>query len=432
MAALLSKGKGISNSLSLTASRMNSYEVYNAAAPATSVVSTVYGHKTFNAREQISYTPFTGLKLTGRFGFYMRELPREVDAPERYRSYSAGLHGEWKFTESDRLELSYAFDQYDKSQYRRSGIEIRNYSNVQNAVRAQLNHHFSENHILILGSDFMREYLLNTKLSNSQRAQDNFDIFAQYDWSPCKKWEVVATMRYDYISEGRISHVTPKISARFSANRRLNLRLAYGTGFRAPTLKEKYYEFDMAGIWIVKGNAKLKPEQSHNINISADYTRRQYNITATAFYNYIENRITTGLPYSMPDNTRQLYLDYINLKSFHSLGAELCAQAAWNCGLRAKISYACTYEHNVRDRSDKDVNNQYMPARPHSLTAQIDWHRDFSNQYMLALNLNGRFLSAVSNKEYKDYYNLSAETIDIKYPAYTIWKLSISRHSLKS
>ncbi len=423
---LSNKSSHIRNNLSLTAYRMDSYDVHSAADPITRVVSTIYGHKTLNAKEQFSYLPFDGLKLTARAGFYMRELPRDINAPERYRSYSGGLKGEWDITGIDQLELSYAFDQYDKSQYRNlTGLDMRNYSNVQNSVRGLYNHNFGERNVMTVGADYMRDYLLNTKLTDSQRQQDKFDIFAQYDWSPDKRWEVVGTLRYDYFSDGDISHFTPKVSARFTPNRQLNLRAAYGMGFRAPTLKEKYYEFDMAGIWIVNGNPALKPETSHNVNISADYTRGQYNLTATVYYNYVEDRITTGVPYYLPGDNRQLYLDYINLDNSHSLGAELTAQAAWNCGISAKISYAYTYEHNVRDREGNDANNQYMPARPHSLTARIDWYRVFSKKYTFDVGLNGRFLSAVSNREYKDYYDLSQGTVEINYPAYTLCKLSV-------
>lgn len=196
-------------------------------------------------------------------------------------------------------------------------------------------------------------------------------------------------------------------------------------GFRAPTLKEKYYEFDMAGIWIVKGNPLLKPELSHNVNFSADYTRGQYNITATAYYNHVEDRITTGLPYYKPGDDNQLYLDYINLDDYHSLGVELTAQAAWNCGISARISYAYTYEHDMRDRDGNEANSQYMPARPHSMTARINWHHAFSRKYTFDAGLNGRFLSEVSSREYEDYYNLAAGTVNVQYPAYTLWKLSV-------
>lgn len=420
------------NNLSVTASRMDSYDVHSAANPITRIISTIYGHKTINGKEQLTWRPMTGLKFTGRAGFYMRELPRDVNAPERYRSYSGGLKGEWDMSRDDRLELSYAFDQYDKSQYRNlTGTDIRNYSNVQNSIRGLFNHNLSNGDVMTFGADYMKDYLLNTKLLDSQRSQDNIDAFAQYNWTPTKQLDVVATARYDYFSDGNMSRLTPKISGRYSPSRRLNIRASYGTGFRAPTLKEKYYEFDMAGIWIVKGNPLLKPELSHNFNVSTDYTRGQYNFTMTAYYNYVKDRITTGLPYYQTGDSKQLYLDYINLDNFHSLGTELTVQAAWNCGISSKVSYAYTYEHNVRDKVGNEANNQYMPSRPHSLTARIDWHKKFSTKYTFDVGLNGRFLSSVTNCEYKDLYNIAEGTTEVVYPAYTIWKLSVGQQFLE-
>ena len=418
----------IQNSFSVTASRMSSYTVHNAPGADAAVVSTIFGHKTLNVREQLVWKPFTGFKLSGRAGFYMRELPREIESPDRYRSYNGGLKGEWDFGVSNHLEFSYAFDQYDKSQFNGlSGLDIRNYSNVQNSVRALYNHSFVNGSILTVGTDYMRDYLMNTKLAGSKKTQDCADVFLQFDWLASNRLEMVGALRYDYFSDGRMSRVTPKISARYKPMARLNIRAAYGIGFRAPTLKEKYYEFDMAGIWIVKGNPDLKPETAHNLNLSADYTLRQYNFTATTYYNHIKNKITTGLPYSLSANTSQLYLNYENLADYNSCGFEITTQTAWRNGISARISYAFIYEQNGRNKEDKEANNRFMPARPHSLTAEAGWDKTFSRNYNITIDLNGRFLSTVSNKEYKDYYDLSKGTVTVRYPAYTIWKLSVSQ-----
>ena len=69
-------------------------------------------------------------------------------------------------------------------------------------------------------------------------------------------------------------------------------------GFRSPSLKEKYYNFDMAGIWIVLGNPNLKPERSHNFNVSAEYAHAGYNITISSFYNKIDNKLSKGISVS--------------------------------------------------------------------------------------------------------------------------------------
>lgn len=183
------------------------------------------------------------------------------------------MKGLWKMSERDNLELSYSFDQYDKSQYRRlQGADVRNYSNVQNATRILYNHRFREGDMLTIGGDYMYDFLMNSNLDGN-RHQESFDIFAQYDWRISTQWELVGALRYDNFSDGGMSRATPKLSARYNPLRNLTLRTSYGMGFRAPTLKEKYYDFDMASIWIVLGNKDLKAETSHNFTVSADYAK---------------------------------------------------------------------------------------------------------------------------------------------------------------
>lgn len=433
------KVRNISNILSLSASRIENYDVKNGSNPQTRVVNTIYGHKTLNVNDKLAWNPIDNISLSARVGFFMRELPRDIYNPERYRSYTGSMKGEWKISDCDNLEISYLFDQYDKSQYRKhSGLDIRTYSDVQNSIRAFYTRMFSSAHELTIGVDYLHDFLLNSKLTDIKISQDNFDIFAQHDWQISNKWELVGAIRYDYIhphnensSDKDISRLTPKLSIRYKPCAEVNIRTSYGLGFRSPSLKEKYYEFDMSGIWTIKGNPLLKPESSQNVNFSIDYGKGGYNVTAAFNYNYIKNRITTGLPYSLPGDGSQLYLNYINIDYYHNIGAEFTAQAVWKCGISAKCSYAYTHERGVKDKAGNRINDQYMPARPHSITLNADWNKKISDNYILNLAVNGRVLSSVDNYEYKNYYNIAEGTIKIKYPAYTMWKLSVSQTFFK-
>ena len=419
--------KKVSNTFSMSRNRVDNFDVHNGPDPATRVVTTIYGNKDWVLNDKFSYSPVKGLKFTARVGFFFKEIARVVDTPERYRDYSGGLKGEWEIDRNNNIELSYSFDQYDKSEFRKiSRLDVRNYSNVQNSLRALYNHTFSEQHLLTVGADYMHDYLSNRKLDNPVHEQDQFDIFAQYDWTISDKWEAVGALRYDYFSDGNLSRVTPKITVRYQPIRNLNLRLGYGLGFRAPTLKEKYYEFDMAGIWIVKGDPSLQAESSHNLNFSADYSHSNFNYTLTAYYNDIHNRISTGLPYYLPGDNKQLYLDYINLRRYAVAGVDATVQARWRNGLAAKASYAYTHEQLAKNKDGQTANNQYIPARKHTLTARVEWGKNLSEKFNLNVAINGRFLSAVDNLEYKDYYNIDAGTVNVHYPAYTLWKLSAS------
>lgn len=414
------------NMLTVNYTDRDNYDVSSDADPVTRVISTIYGDKTLNVKEQLTWSPTRRLSLTGRAGYFFRETTRTADLPERYRDFTGGLRANWNFTDQDALLVSYAFDQYDKSDYQRQRrLDIRDYSNVQNTFRALYNHTFGRGDVLTFGGDFMHDYLYNTNLDGNVRKQDCFDIFAQYDWQATEQIEVVGALRYDYFSDSKESHVTPKVNLCYKPLRNLALRAGYGMGFRAPTLKEKYYDFDMSGIWIVEGNADLKPEISHNFNVSAEYTKGHYNLTASAYYNKVTNKLSTAAPYFKTANDRLPYLPYTNLDAYSVYGGEIGLQGRWNKGWSARVTYAYTKEQLAKDKDGNTINNQYIPAREHALNMRLDYDRQLTRNYGINVGLTGRVMSGVENVEYKNYYDVSQGTVTVTYPAYSLWKLSL-------
>ena len=419
-------GKHWNNMFTVNFNRMDNYDVHSASNPVTRIISTVYGDKTINFKDQLAWNPNKNFHLSGRAGYFFRETVRSADQPERYRDFSGGLGMQWNISEHDDFQASYAFDQYDKSDYQRiTKLDIRDYSNVQNSLRLLYNHTFDRGDVLTIGSDFMHDYLYNTNLENETRNQNSWDLFGQYDWRISEQWEAVGAVRYDYFSDGKESHVTPKLNVCYKPIYNLSIRAGYGMGFRAPTLKEKYYNFDMAGIWIVEGNANLKSEVSHNFNLSAEFTKGHYNLTGSVYYNKVKNKLATSAPYFKTPNDKLPYLPYANLDDYSVCGGEIGAQAKWNNGLGARLTYAYTKEQLAKDKDGHTINNQYIPAREHALNARVDFDKQFSKKYGLNIALQGRVLSGVENVEYKDYYDVSKGTITVEYPAYTIWKLSV-------
>ena len=425
-ASLGLNSKHWNNMLSAHFNRMDNYDVHSAANPVTRIISTVYGDKTVNLKEQLTWSPVSNFSLTGRAGYFFRETVRSADQPERYRDFSGGLRMNWQISDADDLQASYAFDQYDKSDYQRiTRLDIRDYSNVQNSFRLLYNHTFGGGDVLTVGSDLLHDYLYNTNLEGETRKQDSWDLFAQYDWRLNDQWELVGALRYDYFSDGKDSHLTPKLNVCYKPLRNLAIRAGYGMGVRAPTLKEKYYNFDMSGIWIVEGNEHLKSEVSHNFNLSAEYTKGHYNYTASIYYNKVKNKLSTAAPYFKTAEDKLPYLPYSNLDDYSVCGGEVGAQAKWNNGLGARITYAYTKEQLAKDKDGNSINNQYIPAREHALNVRMDYDRQISSNYGLNIGLQGRVLSGVENVEYKDYYDVSKGTISVEYPAYTLWKLSL-------
>jgi outer membrane receptor for ferrienterochelin and colicins len=422
-------GQHASNNLDFSYNGIDNYNVNNGPNPQTRVFSTVYGDKTFHITDKVTLCPWDGFRLTGQAGYFIRTLSRTTDIPERYRDFNGRLSALWKMTEKDHVELSYNFDEYDKSDYYKlTRHDICNYSNVENSVRGVWNHSFVNTGILTIGVEYLHDYLFNTNLDGHTREQDCFDIFTQMDWIISPRWEMVSALRYDYFSDVYHSQITPKLTVRYKTNDHLTLRMSYGMGFRAPTLKEKYYNFDMAGIWIVEGNAQLRPETSHNLNASAEWTKGRYNITATVYHNSVANKLSTGLPHSKTGNSEQLFLEYLNLDNFTVYGAEATFHVRWDKHFGTRMSYAYTKESIAKDESGLTVNSQYLPARQHTLTTRIDWQHQLNKRYELNVTLHGRFHSSVDNREYADYYDISKGIRCIHYPAYTLWKLSTAHH----
>lgn len=414
-----------SNTLTATFSDVDNFKVSSAANPQTRVFSEVYGDKVLSLKDRLTLRIADHLKLTGRAGYFFRELARVPSEPERYRDFTGGLRAEWDPSASDHLELSYAFDQYDKSAFLLTqNLDLRAYSNVQNSMRALYNHSFANGDIITLGGDYMRDYLMNTKLTGRTHTQHTADAFAQYDWNIDEQWEMVGALRYDYFSQGHLSRLTPKLSLRYQPRRNLSLRMGYGMGFRAPTLKERYYEFDMSGIWIVEGNEKLKSEMSHNINASVEYTKGRYNFMLMGYYNSVSDKISTGIPYYVAKGStsvNQLRLPYTNLENYSVYGLDFSARGRWDW-LSARLGYAYTKERLPKS-DGLTINNQYIPARPHALNWQLGADKQLSDHCMLSVTLSGRLLSAVDNVEYRDYYNITLGTSTVHYPAYSLWKL---------
>lgn len=376
--------------------------------------SKVYGSKTWNFKERMIYTANDNLKLTGRAGYFFRERGKSATTKDRYRDFSGGVKGNYTFNADNDLELAYSFDQYDKSDYLVQGSnDVRDYSNVQHSVRGLYNHSFLQKHTLTVGGDYMRDYLMSYQFAgNGDKHQYTLDAFAQFDWNPTEHFNVIAGLRYDYYSDADVNHVSPKLGLMYKVGN-CSLRGSYAGGFRAPTLKEMYMNFDMASIFMIYGNPDLKAETSHNLSLSAEYSKGRYNLTVTGFYNMVDNRITTAW------NQELKGMLYTNISQVKISGVDANASVKYPCGISGRISYAYTHEHI------KKGEPFVSQTRPHTATARIEYDKKWKD-YAFNLALNGRFLSKVNTEEYTSNTSYG-ETEKKTYPSYMIWKLSLSQ-----
>ena len=381
-------------------------------------LSRLYGQKTYNVKERLTWRATDQLTLTGRGSYFFRTSERDTH-DYHFNGYSAGLKGRYTWDHDRHLELSYAFDQYDKANFMPDGTRTNDhdYTNRQHVVHALYSHSFGKNSLLV-GGDYLNDYLSTYQfITGTDHAQGNIDGYTQFDWNITERLNVVGSVRYDYFSASANKAFTERLAVVYKQPW-MTFRANYASGFRAPTLKEMYMHFDMGNMgYLLRGNPDLKPEKSHNINVAVERTNRinnsgflldgRYNFTLMGYCNIFDKRITTidgGLYEGMESAL------YWNEDGITVWGVDFSMGHIWDWGLSLKINYSWLHETG-------DVFfSQFNQPRSHSCTWRIGYDHRFSRHYALDAALSGRSQGKPQS---------GRSDVD---QGYTIWRLMLQHH----
>jgi outer membrane receptor for ferrienterochelin and colicins len=381
-------------------------------------LSRLYGQKTYNVKERLTWRATDQLTLTGRGSYFFRTSERDTH-DYHFNGYSAGLKGRYAWDYDRHLELSYAFDQYDKANFMPDGTRTHDhdYTNRQHVVHALYSHSFGKNSLLV-GGDYLNDYLSTYQfVAGTSHAQGNIDGYAQFDWNITERLNVVGSVRYDYFSASSQKALTERLAVVYKQPW-MTFRANYASGFRAPTLKEMYMHFDMGNMgYLLRGNPDLKPEKSHNFNVAVERTNRisnsgflldgRYNFTLMGYCNIFDKRITTidgGLYEGMESAL------YWNEDGITVWGVDLSMGHIWDWGLSLKINYSWLHE------SGSVFFSQFNQPRSHSCTWRIGYDHRFSRHYAIDAALSGRSLG----KPQSGHTDVDQ--------GYTIWRLMLQHH----
>ncbi len=380
-------------------------------------ISRLFGQKTYSIKERLVWRPTDQLTLTGRGSYFFRTSERDT-YDYHFNAYSAGLKGRYTWNHDRHLELSYAYDQYDKANYMPNGTRTHDhdYSNRQHVVHALFSNAFGKN-TLILGADYMNDYLSTYQfVTGTSHSQNNIDGYAQFDWNITDRLNVVGSLRYDYFSASAQKAFTQRLAVVYKFPR-LTLRANYASGFRAPTLKEMYMCFDMGNMgYMILGNPDLKPERSHNFNVAIERQNRirnsgildgVYNFTIVGYCNIFDKRITTieGPEYEGKESALYWNEDGVNV-----WGVDVSMGHYFDWGMTLKLNYSWMRE------TGNVITSQFTQPRSHSLTWRIGYDHRLTRNYALDAALSGRYQGKPQS---------GRTDVD---QGYTIWKLMLQHH----
>ena len=380
-------------------------------------ISRLYGQKTYNVKERLIWRATDQLTLTGRGGYFFRTSERDT-YNYHFNAYSGGLKGRYAWDYHRYLELSYAYDQYDKANFLPDGTRTHDhdYSNRQHVAHALYNHAFGKNG-LIVGADYMHDYLTTYQfVDNTSHSQNNIDGYAQFDWNVTDRLNLVGSVRYDYFSASSNQAFTGRLAAVYKFPW-MTFRANYASGFRAPTLKEMYMYFDMGNMgYMIVGNPDLKPEKSHNFNLAVERTNRirnsgfldgRYNFTLMGYCNIFDKRITT---IEGPEINGMESAIYWNEDGVTVWGIDASVAHIWDCGLSIRFNYSWMKE------TGHVIYSDFNQPRNHSMTWRLGYEHRFSRYYALDAALSGR-----------NQGKPQSGRTDVD-QGYTIWKLMLQHH----
>ncbi|MFT4024792.1 MAG: TonB-dependent receptor [Flavihumibacter sp.] len=124
-------------------------------------------------------------------------------------------------------------------------------------------------------------------------------FFNSVEYQPAAKWLIRPGLRISHNSTYKAPPLIPSLNIKYALNSRVDLRLSYARGFRAPALRELYFNFHDANHDIV-GNPNLEAEYSNSFNGSVNWQAlttgtMQISSMLSVFYNAFNNRIDLAL-----------------------------------------------------------------------------------------------------------------------------------------
>jgi outer membrane receptor for ferrienterochelin and colicins len=191
------------------------------------------------------------------------------------------------------------------------------------------------------------------RLKEGNNKVNDYAFYLSSEITPGKKINIRPGIRIVHNSVYDAPPVIPSINTKFVLSKNLALRLSYAYGFRAPTVRELYFNFFDANHNII-GNPDLKAETSNSFTGSLTWSKVDpkqvvYTTVLGGFYNDVKNLIDYAISAADP-NVFQL----TNIYNSKTAGVSLTTIAKykqWN----VSVGFAYTGFYNDYSESDPSL-----------------------------------------------------------------------------
>jgi len=174
-----------------------------------------------------------------------------------------------------------------------SGYKKASDTTIDGLFKADLTFQLDETkHLLNGGVGYENESIYSDRITPNKKQSNLLYGFGQDEWQLNKKLTLLTGFRVDDHSLYG-SYLSPKISLMYKPEPISRVRFSYGRGFKAPTFKEMFLDYNVLQIgYHIIGNPELEPEISNSAIFDIErWHTNLYHGRVNIFYNGIKNLI---------------------------------------------------------------------------------------------------------------------------------------------
>lgn len=363
---------------------------------------TVSPFQNYTIHPQVWYSFSDRLKMytSGRLYNQKQEAAVFVDN-ELYEGDSDinefNIHGRLDHTVNERLSFQYEFyrTNYKATELLQSPVSNTVLSESdfdQKLARPEIRgiYNFSPKQTVTLGLGYNHENLDRTFFDERVVFNSQY-IYAQYDFHPLEKLNLILGSRFDHHSEYS-SQLSPKFSAHYSLSPTISLKGSVGYGFKAPDFRQLYFDFMNSAVgYSVLGynvavekiqaleeqgqltdilfdyaelNAPLQPESSVGYNLGAVHTHKKLKTEINFFRNDFKNLIDTRIV-ARKTNGQNVF-SYVNFNRIYTTGAEFNSSYTLSNNLTISAGYQLLFARD-KDKEAALKRNEVFARNPETL-----------------------------------------------------------------
>lgn len=179
-------------------------------------------------------------------------------------------------------------------------------------LRATSQHQLSTNLSIQPGIEYNNESARGARIKGNPSIND-YALFVSAEYNPFSYWSIRPGARYIKNSVYQAPHFIPSINTKIDLYPNIDLRLSYAKGYRAPALRELYFDFIDASHSII-GNENLRAEHANSFNAAVNWRaikagKWEFISILSGFYTIFKDRIDYAYDVNDPTITTLMNID---------------------------------------------------------------------------------------------------------------------------